>query len=87
MGHRYGAWAIFAWAAEPDSWLRAFLTLDSGFEYDSVEASGVESLLVRRMRIGSKYQRDTAPIATRTRCVPSSDSRRCNGHELLLSTW
>ncbi|OAI42665.1 hypothetical protein AYO41_00585 [Verrucomicrobia bacterium SCGC AG-212-E04] len=44
MGHSYGAWSIFAWAAEPDSALRAFITLDSGLEYDSVETSGVESL-------------------------------------------
>jgi dienelactone hydrolase len=44
MGHSYGAWAIFAWAAEPDSQLRAFITLDSGLEYDSVETSGVASL-------------------------------------------
>ncbi len=44
MGHSYGAWAIFAWAAEPDSALRAFITLDSGLEYDSVETSGVASL-------------------------------------------
>ena len=44
MGHSYGAWAIFAWAAEPDSALRTFITLDSGLEYDSVETSGVASL-------------------------------------------
>jgi dienelactone hydrolase len=44
MGHSYGAWAIFAWAAEEDSALRAFITLDSGLEYDSVETSGVEAL-------------------------------------------
>jgi hypothetical protein len=44
MGHSYGAWAIFAWAAEPQSSLRAFITLDSGLEYSSVESSGVEPL-------------------------------------------
>ncbi len=44
MGHSYGAWAIFAWAAEPDSALRAVVTLDSGLEYTTVESSGVEEL-------------------------------------------
>ncbi len=32
MGHSYGAWAILCWATEPDSALRAFVTLDSGLE-------------------------------------------------------
>jgi NAD-dependent oxidoreductase involved in siderophore biosynthesis len=44
MGHSYGGWAVFAWAAEPDSSGRAFITLDSGLEYDTVESSGAESL-------------------------------------------
>jgi len=44
MGHSFGAWAVFAWSSEPDSSVRAFVSLDSGLEYDSVENSGVESL-------------------------------------------
>jgi dienelactone hydrolase len=44
MGHSLGGWEILAWAAEPDSSLRAFVSLDSGLEYDSIETSGVESL-------------------------------------------
>src|SRR5262249_37540866 len=44
MGHSYGAWAIFAWAAEPCSSVRAFITLDSGLEYVSVDDSGAEPL-------------------------------------------
>ena len=44
MGHSYGAWAVFAWAAESASPLRAIVTLDSGLEYVTVESSGAESL-------------------------------------------
>jgi pimeloyl-ACP methyl ester carboxylesterase len=43
MGHSYGAWASFAWAAKESSPLRALITLDSGFEYDSL-ADGPEQL-------------------------------------------
>jgi hypothetical protein len=32
MGHSWGAIAVLHWAALPDSSLRAFMTLDSGFE-------------------------------------------------------
>ena len=45
MGHSYGGWAIFGWAAEADSALRAFVTLDSGLEYDTVESSGAVDLV------------------------------------------
>jgi tetratricopeptide (TPR) repeat protein len=44
MGHSWGAIAVLHWAALPDSPLRAFVTLDSGFEYVSVEDSGAEAL-------------------------------------------
>jgi hypothetical protein len=46
MGHSWGAIAILHWAALPDSPLRAFVTLDSGFEYGSVEDTGIEPLIL-----------------------------------------
>jgi hypothetical protein len=46
MGHSWGAIAVLHWAALPDSSLRAFVTLDSGFEYGSVEDTGVEPLIL-----------------------------------------
>jgi predicted dienelactone hydrolase len=45
MGHSWGAIAVLHWAALPDSCLRAFVTLDSGFEYGSVEETGFEQLI------------------------------------------
>jgi hypothetical protein len=33
------------WAALPDASLRAFVTLDSGFEYGSIEETGFEPLI------------------------------------------
>jgi predicted dienelactone hydrolase len=36
MGHSYGAWVSFAWTANVDAPVRALITLDSGFEYDSL---------------------------------------------------
>jgi tetratricopeptide (TPR) repeat protein len=45
MGHSWGAIAVLHWAALPDSVLRAFVTLDSGFEYGAVEDCGVEALV------------------------------------------
>jgi len=36
MGHSYGAWVSFAWTAKVGSPVRALITLDSGFEYDSL---------------------------------------------------
>src|SRR5262245_29188705 len=45
MGHSWGAIAVLHWAALPDSALRAFVTLDSGFEYGSVEDTGIEPLM------------------------------------------
>jgi dienelactone hydrolase len=45
MGHSWGAIAVLHWAALPDSPLRAFVTLDSGFEYIAVEDTGAEPLV------------------------------------------
>jgi hypothetical protein len=45
MGHSWGAIAVLHWAALPDSPLRAFVTLDSGFEYAAIEDSGIEPLM------------------------------------------
>jgi hypothetical protein len=45
MGHSWGAIAILHWAALPDSSLRAFVTLDSGFEYGAIEDTGIEPLI------------------------------------------
>lgn len=45
MGHSWGAIAVLHWAALPDSSLRAFVTLDSGFEYVAVEDCGAEPLV------------------------------------------
>jgi dienelactone hydrolase len=45
MGHSWGAIALLHWAALPDSALRAFVTLDSGFEHVSVEDCGAEPLM------------------------------------------
>jgi hypothetical protein len=44
MGHSWGAIAVLHWAALPDSTLRAFVTLDSGFEHVSIEDCGAEML-------------------------------------------
>src|SRR5262245_10553836 len=44
MGHSFGAWAIFGWAAEENSSLRAFITLDSGYVYGPLQASGNDPL-------------------------------------------
>jgi hypothetical protein len=45
MGHSWGAIAVLHWAALPDSSLRAFVTLDSGFEHVSIEDCGAEMLI------------------------------------------
>jgi hypothetical protein len=45
MGHSWGAIAVLHWAALPDSSLRAFVTLDSGFEHVSIEDCGIEPLM------------------------------------------
>jgi hypothetical protein len=45
MGHSWGGTAVLHWAALPDSSLRAFVTLDSGLEYISIEDTGAEPLI------------------------------------------
>jgi pimeloyl-ACP methyl ester carboxylesterase len=45
MGHSWGAIAVLHWAALPDSSLRAFVTLDPGFEYGAIEDTGLEMLI------------------------------------------
>jgi hypothetical protein len=50
MGHSWGAIAVLHWAALPDSPLRAFVTLDSGFEYAAIEDTGAD-MLMSHMRI------------------------------------
>jgi len=49
MGHSYGAWVSFAWTAKGGSPIRALITLDSGFEYDSLSAG--PELLQLHMRL------------------------------------
>lgn len=44
MGHSYGAYTVLAWAALPDSSVRAVVSLDSGLEYDTLETAGVPVL-------------------------------------------
>jgi tetratricopeptide (TPR) repeat protein len=46
MGHSWGAIAVLHWAALPDSSLRAFVTLDSGLEYASIDDTGAEALIL-----------------------------------------
>jgi hypothetical protein len=45
MGHSWGGTAVLHWAALPDSPLRAFVTLDSGFEYVAIKDTGIEMLI------------------------------------------
>jgi pimeloyl-ACP methyl ester carboxylesterase len=58
MGHSYGAWASFAWTAKAGSPVRALITLDSGFEYDSLSA-GPELL-----QLHMKLNKDNIRAAT-----------------------
>jgi predicted dienelactone hydrolase len=58
MGHSYGAWASFAWTAKLGSPVRALITLDSGFEYDSLSA-GPELL-----QLHMKLNKDNIRAAT-----------------------
>jgi hypothetical protein len=44
-GHSWGAIAVLHWAALADTSLRAFVTLDSGFEHGSIEDTGAEMLI------------------------------------------
>ena len=67
MGHSFGAWAVFAWASEPDSSLQAFVSLDSGLEYGSVEDSGVESLQQQMKRNRNNIRAASLRFASRER--------------------
>jgi pimeloyl-ACP methyl ester carboxylesterase len=58
MGHSYGAYAVFGWAAKEGSPVRALITLDSGFEYDSLNA-GPE-----QFQFHMKVHRDNIRAAT-----------------------
>jgi hypothetical protein len=72
MGHSWGAIAILHWAALPDSSLRAFVTLDSGFEYVAVEDCGIEPL-VFHMRTNKGNIRAAALRFASTKRKPNFD--------------
>jgi predicted dienelactone hydrolase len=66
MGHSYGAWVSFAWAANVDSPIRALITLDSGFEYDSLSA-GPELLQLHMKRNANNIRAATLRVASTDR--------------------
>jgi pimeloyl-ACP methyl ester carboxylesterase len=66
MGHSYGAWVSFAWAANVDSPVRALITLDSGFEYDSLP-SGPELLQFLMKRNRNNIRAATLRVASAER--------------------
>ena len=66
MGHSYGAWASFAWTANPNSPVRALITLDSGFEYDSL-AEGPELLQLHMKRNKNNIRAATLRVASTER--------------------
>jgi predicted dienelactone hydrolase len=66
MGHSYGAWASFAWTANVDSPVRALITLDSGFEYDSLSA-GPELLQLHMKRNRNNIRAATLRVASTER--------------------
>jgi dienelactone hydrolase len=67
MGHSYGAYAVLAWAAEPCSALRAFIPLDSGLEYDTLESSGVDRLISHMKANKENIRAATLRFASRER--------------------
>ena len=67
MGHSYGAYAVLAWAAGPDSSVRALVTLDSGLEYDSLETSGVPPLEAHMKANKDKARAATLRFASKER--------------------
>lgn len=67
MGHSLGAWMTFAWIAEPDSSVRAWVSLDSGLEYDTVETSGVESLQFQMKRNKNTIRASSLRFASKER--------------------
>jgi pimeloyl-ACP methyl ester carboxylesterase len=66
MGHSYGAWVSFAWTANVDSPVRALITLDSGFEYDTLSA-GPELLQLHMKRNGNNIRAATLRVASTDR--------------------
>lgn len=66
MGHSYGAWVSFAWAANVDSPVRALITLDSGFEYDSLP-EGPELLQLHMKRNRNNIRAATLRVASTER--------------------
>lgn len=66
MGHSYGAWVSFAWAANVGSPVRALITLDSGFEYDSLSA-GPELLRLHMKRNERNIRAATLRVASTER--------------------
>ena len=66
MGHSYGAWVSFAWTANVDSPVRALITLDSGFEYDSLSA-GPELLQLHMKQNRSNIRAATLRVASTER--------------------
>lgn len=66
MGHSYGAWASFAWAAKEGSPVRALITLDSGFEYDSLD-EGPEELRFHMKVNRNNIRAATLRVASRER--------------------
>lgn len=66
MGHSYGAWVSFAWTANVDSPVRALITLDSGFEYDSLSA-GPELLQLHMKRNKRNIRAATLRVASTER--------------------
>ena len=66
MGHSYGAWVSFAWTAKVGSPIRALITLDSGFEYDSLP-EGPELLQLHMKQNGRNIRAATLRIASTER--------------------
>ena len=66
MGHSYGAWVSFAWAANVDSPVRALITLDSGFEYDNL-SGGPELLQLHMKRNANNIRAATLRVASTER--------------------
>ena len=66
MGHSYGAWVSFAWTAKEGSPVRALITLDSGFEYDSL-SGGPELLQLHMKRNRNNIRAATLRVASTER--------------------
>lgn len=66
MGHSYGAWVSFGWTANVDSPVRALITLDSGFEYDSL-SEGPELLQLHMQESRNNIRAATLRVASTER--------------------